>query len=98
VKINGINVDIENNREIDDSNLEQAIFGAWHTADDLKLLLQSLEFMDKDQVFAAIHGLQIFADARCQKLMDVYEQILDNRRVRNCEQGEQTASFGQEKI
>lgn len=98
MKINGINVDAETNREIDNFDLEQAIFEAWHTSDDLKLLMRSIENMNDDQVFAAIHGVQIFAEARCQKLMNIYEQILENRRVRNCEQGEQTASFGQEKI
>lgn len=98
MKINGINVDAETNREIDEFYLEQGIFEAWHTSDDLKLLIRNLESMDRDKVFNAVLGIQILAEARCQKLMDIYEQILENRRVRNCEQGEQTASFGQEKI
>lgn len=98
MKIAGINVDIDTNREISEFDLEQAIFGAWTTADDLKTLLRSMDTLNADQVFAAIHGLQILADARCQRLMDIYEQILENRRVRGYGQGEQTASFGQEKI
>jgi len=98
MKIEGINVDIETNREISNFDLEQAIFEAWHTSDDLKLIMRQFEEMDWDKAFNAIQGVQILAEARCQKLMDIYEQILENRRVRNCEQREQTASFGQEKI
>lgn len=87
MKINGINVDIDTNQEISDFDLEQAIFGAWTTADDLKTLLRSLDNLSNDQVFAAIHGLQILAEARCQRLMDIYKQVLENRRMRGCGQG-----------
>jgi len=104
--IDGVHMN-ERSRPIDGFDLEQSIMEAWHVADDLKLLLNKLEYMNEDQIFSAVHGLEIFADMRMNNLWDTYEKYLSNRRFDDdISRGEEIAqaldeafkSFGQEKL
>jgi hypothetical protein len=97
----------EQGKPVDRFDLEQAIMEAWHLVDDLKLIVDRLEYMNEDQVFSAVHGLQIFADMRMNSLWDTFEQCLSNggfnndaRRAHEIAKAldEATEGFGQEKL
>jgi hypothetical protein len=92
---------------IDSFDLKQAIMEAWHVVDDLKLLMQRLEYMNEDQIASAIHGLEIFADMRCESLWNTFENCIsngvfdgNNRRTTEITEtlDEIAESFGQEKL
>lgn len=104
--INGIHMN-GRGTPVDRFDLEQAIVEAWHVVDDLKLLTERLEYMNEDQVFSAVHGLQIFADMRCESLWNIFEQcisngVFDDSTKRGTEVAEALdeviESFGQEKL
>jgi len=77
MKINGLHTDLDG-RPIDQFDLEQKILEAWHLLDDLRLTYSRLEGMNEDQLYGAIHGLEIFADMRFQSLWETYEQCIQN--------------------
>ena len=92
---------------VDRFDLEQAILEAWHIVDDLRLLTERLEYMNEDQTFSAVHGLQIFADMRCESLWKTFEHcisngVFDDSTKRGAEitkaMDETTQGFGQEKL
>ena len=93
---------------VDRFDLEQAIMEVWQVVSDLKLLTERLEYMNEDQMFSAVHGLQIFADMRCESLWNTFEQCLSNggfnsdsnRRADEIAKAldEATKGFGQEQI
>lgn len=92
---------------IDRFALEQAIHDAWHVVDDLRILTERLEYLNEDQIFAVVHGLEIFADMRFNKLWNTFEQCLHNggfnsdyRRSAEVAEAldEIVESFGQEKL
>jgi len=104
--INGVHMNDEG-KPVDRFDLEQEILKVWHTVDDLRTLVARLEYMNEDQVFSAIYGLQIFADMRCQSLWDTYENCLSNERLKSGNKrpteiaeavDEAIESFGQEKL
>jgi len=105
--INGVHMN-DKGKPIDRFDLEEKIMEVWHLVDDLKLLTERLEYMNEDQVFSAVHGLQIFADMRCESLWNTYEQCLSNggfnsdidRRGAEIAKAldEATQGFGQEKL
>lgn len=104
--INGVHMN-DKGKPIDRFDLEQEIMKVWHTVDDLKTLLKRLEYMNEDQIFSAVHGLQIFADMRCESLWNTYENYLSNERLKNGDKrqteitealDEVIESFGQEKL
>ena len=105
--INGVHMN-DKGVPVDRFDLEQAIMEAWQVVSDLKLLTERLEYMNEDQVFSAMHGLQIFADMRCESLWNTYEQCLSNggfnsdidRRSDEIAKAldEATQGFGQEQI
>lgn len=94
-------------KPIDRFDLEQKIMEVWHLVDDLKLLTERLEYMNEDQAFSAVHGLQIFADMRCESLWNTFEScinngVFDDGQKRGAEIAEAldeaVESFGQEKL
>lgn len=104
--INGVHMN-DKGMPIDRFDLEQKIMEAWHVVDDLRLLMERLEYMNEDQIASAIHGLQIFADMRCDSLWNTYENcisngVFDGERKRAEEitkaMDEIAESFGQEKL
>ena len=104
--INGVYTN-DKGMPIDRFDLEQKILEAWHVVDDLKLLTERLEYMNEDQVFSAVHGLQIFADMRCESLWKTFEHCISNGVFDDSQKrGAETAkaldeiaeSFGQEKL
>lgn len=104
--INGVHMN-DKGKPIDRFDLEEKIMEAWHVVDDLKLLVERLEYMNEDQVFSAIHGVQIFADMRCESLWNTYENCLRNgvfnsehKRAEEIVEAmdEVVESFGQEKL
>jgi hypothetical protein len=105
--INGIHMN-DKGIPVDRFDLEQAIMEVWQVVGDLKLLTERLEYMNEDQMFSAVHGLQIFADMRCESLWNTYEQCLSNggfnsdidRRADEIAKAldEATKGFGQEQI
>lgn len=104
--VNGVHIN-DKGMPIDRFDLEQAIMKAWHVVDDLKLLMQRLEYMNEDQIASAIHGLEIFADMRCESLWNTFENCIsngvfddNNRRTTEITEtlDEIVESFGQEKL
>ena len=104
--INGIHMN-DKGKPVDNFDLEQAIMKAWHTVDDLRVLVERSEHMNEDQMFSALHGLQIFADMRFDSLWNTYENYLSNERLKNGDKrqteitealDEVAESFGQEKL
>ena len=104
--INGVHMN-EKGEPIDRFDLEQAIMEAWQVVNDLKLLLERLEYLNEDQVFSAVHGLQIFADMRFESLWNTYENCISNGTFDDStKRGEEiakaldeiTQGFGQEKL
>ena len=65
-------------KPIDRFDLEQKIMEVWHVVDDLRLLVHRLEYMNEDQIASAIHGLEIFADMRCESLWSTFENCITN--------------------
>jgi hypothetical protein len=97
--VNGIHMN-DKGMPIDRFDLEQAIMEAWHVVDDLK-------YMNEDQIASAIHGLEIFADMRCESLWNTFENCIsngvfddNNRRTTEITEtlDEIAESFGQEKL
>ena len=104
--INGVHMN-DKGKPIDRFDLEQAIMEVWHVVDDLRLLTERLEYMNEDQTFSAVHGLQIFADMRCERLWQTFENcisngVFDDGAKRGAEIAEAldeaTKGFGQEQI
>jgi len=104
--INGVHMN-DKGEPIDRFDLEQKITEVWHLVDDLKLLIERLEYMNEDQVFSTVHGLQIFADMRCESLWNTFEQCISNGVFDDStKRGEEiakaldeiTQGFGQEKL
>jgi|DEB0MinimDraft_6_1074348.scaffolds.fasta_scaffold03483_7 hypothetical protein len=104
--VNGVHIN-DKGMPIDSFDLKQAIMEAWHVVDDLKLLMQRLEYMNEDQIASAIHGLEIFADMRCESLWNTFENCIsngvfdgNNRRTTEITEtlDEIAESFGQEKL
>ena len=75
--INGVHMN-KYGKRVDRFELEQGIMEAWHIVDDLKLLVNRLEYMDEDQVFCALHGIEIFADMRFEELWKTFENCVSN--------------------
>ncbi len=104
--INGIHMN-DKGEPVDRFDLEQKIMEAWHTVDDLRVLVERSEYMNEDQMFSALHGLQIFADMRFDSLWNTFEQCIsngafDDGQKRGAEiakaMDETIESFGQEKL
>ena len=104
--INGVHMN-DRGKPVDRFDLEQAIMQAWHTVDDLRVLVERSEHMNEDQMFSALHGLQIFADMRFDSLWNTFEQCIsngafDDGQKRGAEIAEALdeaiESFGQEKL
>ena len=103
--VNGVHMN-DKGKPIDRFDLEQAIMEVWHVVDDLRLLTERLEYMNEDQTFSAVHGLQIFADMRCESLWNTFEKCIsngifdDDKRTRKTTEAldEVVESFGQEKL
>ena len=59
--------------------LEQAIMDAWHTADDIKLLLNAVlnEQFDTDEIANALMGLQGLHDLRARRVFDIFEHLVE---------------------
>lgn len=77
MKINGKYTNLDG-RVIDHFDLEQKIMEAWHIVDDLRLTYERIETMDEDQLYGAIHGLEIFASMRFESLCNTFEQCIHN--------------------
>ena len=104
--INGVHMN-DRGKPVDRFDLEQAIMKAWNTVDDLRVLVERSEYMNEDQMFSALHGLQIFADMRFDSLWNTFEQCINNgafddgqkRGAEIAEAMDEVAeSFGQEKL
>lgn len=65
-------------------DLEQAIMAAWGTSEDIRLIWEQYydgkEKMTEDDVANLLLGLQRLHDLRCQKLMDLFEQSIKEKR------------------
>ena len=87
-------------------NLEQKIMEAWHVVDDLKLILNRLDGMNKDQIYSCLHGAEIFANMRFESLWNTFEQSVANGTFNEQnrpnqivkDMDETSESFGQEKL
>ena len=78
--MNGYKCDDKGTR-IDRFHLEQAIMEAWQTTTDIKMVYNSLDDMNADQVMGAVDGLYIFAEMRFESLWETFESLLHNMRV-----------------
>lgn len=75
--VNGMYAD-EKGVAIDTFHLEQKIFQAWNLVDDLKLLMNSLEYMSEDETANAVLGLEAIAEMRFKDLFETFEQCVKN--------------------
>ena len=75
--VNGVHIN-DKGTPVDRFDLEQAVMEARHVVDDLRLLVDRSEYMNEDQMFSALHGLQIFADMRFDSLWNTFEQCISN--------------------
>jgi hypothetical protein len=67
-------------KRVDRFDLEEKIMLAWQTSEDIKLLYNSLEKMNEDQIMGAVDGLAMFAEMRFDDLWNTFEQMLANQR------------------
>jgi hypothetical protein len=70
---------------LDRFDLEQAIMSAWTTSEDIKLIWQQYydgrEKMSEDQVANLLLGLQEIHNLRCQKMWDIYEKMVREKKI-----------------
>ena len=64
-------------------DLEQDILNCWHIVDDIDQLLEMIIDRDapKDKVKNVLTGLSVLYGDRFQKLMNTFEEILNNKEV-----------------
>lgn len=60
----------------DQFDLEQDIMSAWHTSDDIKLLLDSFDTLTEDQRMNALIGIEQMHTLRMNKLFATFERFL----------------------
>ena len=67
-------------------NLEEEIQNVWHTEEDLDTILYRI--MDapdgppsEDEVTNMLIGLKEIHKSRCLKLMDVFESMVENKKI-----------------
>jgi hypothetical protein len=69
-------------------DLEDEIMKVWATVDDVKTLhwafLDRREQMSEDEVSNALLGIEALMQLRCEKLFEVYSQILRKNHERGC--------------
>ena len=67
---------------MDKFDLEQAIMVAWTTSEDIKLLLEAVceRVQTTDEIANVLIGIQSLHDMRCQKLFDIYETLIRERK------------------
>lgn len=66
---------------MDRFTLEQAIMNAWHTADDLELLTESVledANMTIDEIANALTGIRQLHSMRAKKVFDIFEQLVES--------------------
>jgi hypothetical protein len=69
-------------------DLEEEIMKVWSSVDDVKALhwafLDRPEHMTEDEVSNALLGIETLLQLRCEKLFNVYNQILRKNHERGC--------------
>lgn len=74
---------------MDRFDLEQAIMDCYRVSDDLDLMLEEIldgtidATFNCDSVHNALLGIKELHERRCQKLMDVFEQLLRDGKISN---------------
>lgn len=66
---------------MDRFTLEQAIMNAWHTADDLDLLIEGVledASMTMDEIANALTGIRQLHNMRAKKVFDIFEQLIES--------------------
>jgi len=65
-------------------DLETAIMQAWHTADDLRMVLETLELenpKEADEVGNLLVGIQALHEARMNNLFTIFEYLVHSRHL-----------------
>jgi len=66
---------------MDRFDLEAQIMQSWSTADDIKLLSESIqdhsEEWNIDRIANALNGLLILHEVKSQKMFDIYEELVE---------------------
>lgn len=66
-------------------DLEQAIMVAWGTTEDIKLVWEyyydGKEPMTPDELANVLLGLQNLHHLRCQKMWDIFEQLIREKKL-----------------
>lgn len=74
---------------MDRFDLEQAIIDCYRVSDDLDLMLEEIfdgtidATFNCDSVHNALLGIKELHERRCQKLMNVFEQLLRDGKISN---------------
>ena len=72
---------------VDRFDLEEAIMRCWQTADDLSFLTEQMfdapTPMSEDETLNVLIGLSTLHSARCQRLFDVFEAMLESDAISN---------------
>lgn len=74
---------------MDRFDLEQAIMDCYRVSDDLDLMLEEIfdgsidATFNCDSVHNALLGIKELHERRCQKLMNVFEQLLRDGKISN---------------
>jgi hypothetical protein len=68
---------------MDKFDLEQAILMAWHTSDDLRLVIEYIteQNLSTDQILNMLIGLAGLHDLRCEKTVNVFERLINERKI-----------------
>ena len=57
-------------------DLEQDIMDAWHSQNDLDLIINNIENMDEDKMMNALIGLSQIMELRMAKVFNTFEELI----------------------
>jgi hypothetical protein len=68
---------------MDKFDLEQAILMAWHTSEDLQLVIEYITEQDlsTDQILNMLIGLAGLHDLRCEKTFNIFERLIHEGKI-----------------
>lgn len=72
---------------MDRFDLENSITSCWGTKDDIELLADSIsnKNMTEDEVLNSLLGISQLHEMRCQKLFNIFEELIKNKLIINKE-------------
>lgn len=60
--------------------LEEQILKSWHIIDDINVISQSLESLNKDDIGKVLDGLRILYDCKFEQLFAAYSEVFRDQR------------------